>query len=157
MPSPLVTFWMMASYWAAQFLPRLSLPIIVPMIAKEVNATPQQRAVLLSAFFRGYLLTMVAGGIAAQKWGGKLVLSIDLVAFTAAFLALPTAVSRGPTAVALTLATMGVFFGPLLPASSVIKNHWNPTDGADKAVAAMIIILWGSERTFTTTVRPSLA
>jgi len=94
---------------------------------------------MLSFFFRGYLLTMVAGGVAAQKWGGKAVLSVDLAGFTASFLALPWAMSRGPRAVGVTLALMGTFFGPLLPATSVIKNHWNPTDGAEKAVAAMIM------------------
>lgn len=139
MLSPLATFWAIATYWLAIFLPRLSLPIIVPMLAAEMGASPQQRASMLSFFFRGYLLTMVAGGVAAQKWGGKLVLSIDLAGFTASFLALPWAMSKGPRAVAVTLALMGIFFGPLLPATSVIKNHWNPTDGAEKAVAAMIM------------------
>ena len=67
MPSPLATFWMVATYWFAQFLPRLALPVIVPMIAQDMRATSQQRAALLSGFFRGYLLTMVIGGIAAQK------------------------------------------------------------------------------------------
>lgn len=139
MPSPLVTFWSIATYWLAIFLPRLSLPMIVPLLASDMGATGQQRASMLSFFFRGYLLTMVAGGVAAQKWGGKLVLSIDLAGFTASFLALPWAMSRGPRPVAVALGLMGIFFGPLLPATSVIKNHWNPTDGAEKAVAAMIM------------------
>lgn len=121
------------------FLPRLSLPIIVPMLASEMGASAQQRASMLSFFFRGYLLTMVAGGVAAQKWGGKRVLSVDLAGFAACLLALPWAMSRGPRAVGVMLALMGTFFGPLLPATSVIKNHWNPTDGAEKAVAAMIM------------------
>ena len=139
MPSPLATFWMVATYWFAQFLPRLALPVIVPMIAQDMRATSQQRAALLSGFFRGYLLTMVVGGVAAQKWGGKRVLTIDLLGFGLSFLALPWAVTRGPRAVSFTLASMGVFFGPLLSATSVVKNNWLPADGAEKAVAQMIM------------------
>ena len=66
-------------------------------------------------------------------------LTIDLLGFGLSFLALPWAVTRGPRAVSFTLAAMGIFFGPLLSATSVVKNNWLPADGAEKAVAQMIM------------------
>ena len=53
-------------------------------------------------------------------------LTVDMVGLAAAFGALPWAARRGPRAVGLALGAMGLFFGPLLSATSVVKNHCPP-------------------------------
>ena len=53
MPSPLTQYWLIASYWFAHFLPRLSLPVIIPLIAGDLGVSVEARARLLSGFFQG--------------------------------------------------------------------------------------------------------
>jgi ACS family sodium-dependent inorganic phosphate cotransporter len=138
-PSPLAQYWLHAGNWFGHYLPRLALPVIVPLIARDLACTSQQRAMLLSSFFRGYLLTQIVGGLAAQKLGGKLVLSFDLAGLALSFGSLLVAVRSGPRAAALALGSMGLFFGPILSAASINKNNWLPVDGGDRAVAQMIM------------------
>ena len=123
-------YWLMASVWLGHFLPRLALPVIVPMIAKDLAATTTQRAVLLSSFFRGYLVTQVVGGLIAQRVGGKIVLTVDLIGMALAFGSLPMVVKSGGGRVRgaqVALAVMGAFMGPLLAASSTTKNKASVT------------------------------
>ena len=135
----MVMYWGQAAVWFGHFLPRLALPVVVPLIAHDLAATTQQRAMLLSSFFRGYLLTQILGGLVAQRVGGKLVLTFDLSGLVVSFASLPLAVRSGPRAVALCLGAMGMFMGPILSAASINKNNWLPKDGGDRAIAQMVM------------------
>ena len=61
------------------FMDRLAWPPVIPLAAKELGLTGAQAGGFMSAFFFGYLLTQLPGGMMADRWGTRKVLLISLV------------------------------------------------------------------------------
>eukprot|EP01047_Picozoa_sp_COSAG01_P094418 COSAG01_NODE_25337_length_747_cov_1.103236_1_plen_115_part_01 len=93
---------------------RSSVPPLVPFVVREFAFTQGQEALLLSAFFQGYLLTQVPGGWASQKWGAKLIATLNLSG-NGVLLLLPLAARGGSRAMAACLCLVGMCQGPLVP------------------------------------------
>ena len=70
---------------------RAALPSLIPLLVDALHYTAAQRALLLSAFFPGYILTQLPGGWAAQRWGGKPVVTLNLYSNAMLFLLGPLA------------------------------------------------------------------
>jgi ACS family sodium-dependent inorganic phosphate cotransporter len=64
---------------------------ILPM-SREFNWSPSTVGLVQSSFFWGYLLTQIAGGIWADKVGGKRVLGLGVVLWSIATILTPIAV-----------------------------------------------------------------
>jgi ACS family sodium-dependent inorganic phosphate cotransporter len=64
---------------------------ILPM-SREFNWSPATVGLVQSSFFWGYLLTQIAGGIWADKVGGKRVLGLGVVLWSIATILTPIAV-----------------------------------------------------------------
>ena len=79
---------------------RASLFTLVPILANNVGLSLPQRALLMAAFFPGYSLSQVPGGVLVQYCGGKHVLTLALGATGALFGLLPALIRaanpRGP-------------------------------------------------------------
>ena len=60
------------------FVDRLSWPPVIPMASKELSLTAAQSGGFMSAFFLGYLLTQLPGGILADRLGTRRVLVVSL-------------------------------------------------------------------------------
>lgn len=115
---------------------RSALPSLIPLIPSYSEA---QRALLLSAFFPGYIMTQLPGGAATQRWGGKPVSTINLWSNSILFLLTPLAARyAGPVAVAAVFAALGLAQGSYVPSSSVMIKAWLPTGpGRPWALRAM--------------------
>ena len=101
-------------FWAVNHVIRSAVPPLVPFIVQEFGFDNGEAAVLLSAFFQGYLLTQLPGGWAAQKWGAKAVAQLNLAGNTALLL-LPMLAGRGVRALSFCLCLIGLCQGPLMP------------------------------------------
>lgn len=64
---------------------------ILPM-SREFNWSPATVGLVQSSFFWGYLLTQIAGGIWADKVGGKRVLGLGVVLWSIATILTPITV-----------------------------------------------------------------
>jgi glutaredoxin len=104
---------------------RSALPAWIPLLCAAEAFTDAQRALLMSAFFPGYILTQIPGSFAIQRWGAKVIMSIDmLVTATLCFL-IPLVTRRGgPRMLAPLLTIIGLSHGPLIPALQVLKRNW---------------------------------
>ena len=74
------------------FLDRLAWPPVIPLAARELGLTAAQAGGFMSAFFFGYLLTQLPGGMLADRWGTRKVLLYSLVlmgVFTTAIVWMP--------------------------------------------------------------------
>lgn len=60
------------------FVDRLSWPPVIPMASSELGLTAAQAGGFMSAFFVGYLLTQLPGGILADRLGTRKVLVMSL-------------------------------------------------------------------------------
>lgn len=61
------------------FIDRLSWPPVIPLAAKELGLSGAQAGGFMSAFFFGYLLTQLPGGLLADRLGTRKVLLYSLV------------------------------------------------------------------------------
>jgi sugar phosphate permease len=72
--------------WIISYMDRMVMTAAIPYIAKEWNLSPSAMGIVMSAFFFGYALCQVPGGILADKFGPRKLMSGALVwwsAFTA--------------------------------------------------------------------------
>jgi len=81
---------------------------------------------LSAAARRGYLLTQVAGGVWADKFGGKRVLGFGVVWWSVATALTPLAASLGLPALLLARACMGVGEGVAMPAMNNLLSRCGP-------------------------------
>lgn len=98
-------------------------PLVVNMSA-EYTYTPSQKGAILSAFAGGYAMTQVAGGIAADRFGGKPLLFLGLMSSSASLLVLPYAADAGVWQLWWLLWVMGFLQGPTYPAQLVTTAKW---------------------------------
>jgi MFS family permease len=61
--------------WIVSYLDRMAMATAIPYIAKEFNLTPVAMGVVMSAFFVGYATFQIPGGILADRFGPRKVLS----------------------------------------------------------------------------------
>ena len=80
------------------------------------------------------ILTQIPGAAAIQRWGAKVMMSIDMAVTAALCLAIPLVTrSAGPRVLAPLLTVIGLSQGPLIPANQVLKRNWL-RDGPSKAL-----------------------
>jgi sugar phosphate permease len=72
--------------WIVSYLDRMVMAAAIPYIAKEFNLSPVEMGVVMSAFFAGYALCQIPGGILADVFGARKIMAGALLwwsAFTA--------------------------------------------------------------------------
>jgi putative effector of murein hydrolase LrgA (UPF0299 family) len=120
------------------YVPRLSLPLLVPFLVQEYGYSEAARARLLGAFFPGYMLTMVPLGWVAQRWSARAILQLGNLGTAASMLLLPTMAAAGPNGAAACCLLLGLLQGPFVPAHNQLKCNW-VVDGPSKPLALMVI------------------
>ena len=108
---------------------RNAINTLIPFICREQGFSEDQRAMLLAAFYPGYVGAHIPGGILVQHLGGKVMLSANMIgsALICALLPLAARVKlslRAPAFAAL-LAALGVMQGPLIPSLQTMRNCLN--------------------------------
>jgi sugar phosphate permease len=61
--------------WIVSYMDRMAMATAIPYIAKEFSLTPVAMGVVMSAFFVGYATFQIPGGILADRFGPRKVLS----------------------------------------------------------------------------------
>lgn len=85
------------------------------------------QGLILSAFFWGYVVMQLPGGLLAEKFGGKYTLECGMLTSTICTLATPV-IARAGGAIGLTILRfiLGLGQGPLYPSLNVLMAHWSP-------------------------------
>ena len=123
------------------FSTRYALAPLVSVFMAEHAFTAMQKTALLGAFFPGYIVSMVPGGLLAQKLGGKVIFSVILLGHALFAAAIPAAARRGPNVLWACLCAIGLCQGPLFGAQKKVQAAWLPTDGPTRARALMVVNL----------------
>ena len=142
-PAPIpAVFPLLGAASFCAFSTRYSLaPLVSVFIAAQAGYTAAQKTYLLSAFFPGYVASMVPGGILASVYGGKKVFSVVLWGHALFAALIPAAVRKGPTALWACLCAIGLCQGPLFGAQKSAQAAWLPSDGPTRARALMVVNL----------------
>jgi sugar phosphate permease len=72
--------------WIVSYMDRMVMSVAIPYIAKDFHLRPFAMGGVMSAFFAGYALCQIPGGLLADKFGARRLMVIALVwwsAFTA--------------------------------------------------------------------------
>ncbi|KAH8249229.1 hypothetical protein KR032_007475 [Drosophila birchii] len=87
----------------------------------------QTQSLLVMAFYAGYMITHVPGGLLAEQYGGKWVLSVSILMSAMLTLLTPTAVrSGGPHVLMGVRFLVGLCEGPCFPAVCALLAQWVP-------------------------------
>ena len=128
----LAMYGLTAGVTMINFLLRNGIPNLVPFIVEEQGYSASEAALLLAGFFPGYMITQVPGGWASQRFGAKVVNSLNVGGQALFLVLLPAAAKLGVTSVAVVLTCLGMCQGPLVPAQAVVQRHWLPA-GPERA------------------------
>ncbi|GBP29672.1 Putative inorganic phosphate cotransporter, partial [Eumeta japonica] len=101
---------------------------VINQIAREkYDWDEATQGFLLSAFYYGYVITHLPGGLLAEKFGGKWTLGIGLLCTSLGTLATPWAVKvGGATGLFIMRVIEGFGEGPVTPAFVLLLARWVP-------------------------------
>mmetsp|Transcript_2630 Transcript_2630/g.4118 ORF Transcript_2630/g.4118 Transcript_2630/m.4118 type:complete len:459 (+) Transcript_2630:61-1437(+) len=150
-----VTFLLASARFVGN-IARLSLGPLLPLLSLELGFPTESKPALLSAYSSGYILTQIAGGFFADRYGAPFVLAFTSGASAFVLLALASAPGEwGVTWWIRLYAALGLLAGPLFPASSVaVKEGVEPER---RAGAAAVVDAAASAGTCVATLAPAVA
>ena len=113
------------------YMDRVNISIAIIPMSKELDWSADIQGTVLSSFFIGYLLTQIIGGRLADRFGGKLVLGIAVLIWSAFTFITPFAALAGFGGLILARIGMGIGEGVALPAIYSLYGRWLPrSEGA---------------------------
>jgi ACS family sodium-dependent inorganic phosphate cotransporter len=119
------------------YIDRTNISVGAIAMKAQLGWTETQKGVVLSSFFIGYIVLMLASGTLANRYGGKLVLGVAVVwwsLFTA--LTPPAALLSLPALIGARIA-LGLGEAAVFPASINMIGRWVPSLQRSRAVALL--------------------
>uniref|UniRef100_A0A7S3VMN6 Major facilitator superfamily (MFS) profile domain-containing protein n=1 Tax=Dunaliella tertiolecta TaxID=3047 RepID=A0A7S3VMN6_DUNTE len=114
---------------------RVNMSVAILPMKAEFGWDSATMGFVQSSFFWGYLLTQVAGGIWADRFGGKLVLGLGVLWWSAATALTPWAASQGLPTLLAARALMGIGEGVAMPAMNTLLSKWVPVKERSRSLA----------------------
>ncbi|MEV0700499.1 MFS transporter [Saccharopolyspora sp. NPDC050389] len=118
--------------YTVAFADRQNISVAAPEMVKELQLSSTVLGVLLSAFFWGYVLTQVPGGMLANRFGPKWVIVGTLVVWGAA--AIATGLVSGYYQLLAVRFAMGLAEGAVWPSFAVMFMNWYPDSERGRAI-----------------------
>jgi ACS family sodium-dependent inorganic phosphate cotransporter len=104
-------------------------------MAIEYDWDVKTQGLILSTFYIGYLLMQVVGGRLADRFGGKVVLGVGVLAWSVFTILTPPAASLGLAALIAVRICMGLGEAVTFPSVYSMAARWIPTTEKSKAIA----------------------
>lgn len=114
---------------------RVNLSVAILPMAQEFGWDSTIVGLVQSSFFWGYLLTQIAGGVWADKVGGKVVLGFGVVWWSLATCFTPIAAKMGLPALLLARAAMGIGEGVAMPSMNNLLSKWVPVQERSRSLS----------------------
>jgi ACS family sodium-dependent inorganic phosphate cotransporter len=131
-----VAFTLLAMILA--YTDRVNIAVAAVAMREELHWSQSVKGLVLSGFFVGYLLFQVASGALAQRFGGKRVLGIAVLSWSAFTLATPWAAATSVAALVLARVALGLGEAAVLPASYDLFSRWVPAGERGRAVGRFL-------------------
>ncbi len=123
------------------YIDRVIISIAIIPMSAEYGWDSEQQGLVLSSFFLGYLLTQVAGGWLAERYGGKIVLAAGVVFWSLSTILTPIAAAGGLTALLITRVLMGVGEGVTFPSIYALFGRWIPESVRSRAIGILFSMI----------------
>lgn len=116
------------------YVERTGFSIAYTLMAKESDVDQGTKGAVMSAFYWGYGVSQIPGGIAAQRFGGEGVLVVCFGLWSVASLVTPGN-ARNTVALMCARFIVGVSQGFLIPSVHTVLSVWIPAQERAKAVS----------------------
>jgi MFS family permease len=120
------------------YIDRNTLPVVAPLVAKELNFNPAEMGVIFSAFFMGYVAFCFIGGASSDWLGVKKVYALAMSVWSL-FCGM-TIVATGFTSLLIYRVIFGMGEGPMASVSNKMIRDWVPREEVGRTLAVAIHI-----------------
>lgn len=117
------------------YIDRVNISVAIIPMAEQFGWSDTQRGLVLSSFFIGYLITQVAGGSLAARFGGKAVLGFGVLWWSLFTLLTPLSAFASFPILIATRILMGLGEGVAFPATYHLLGRWVPMKERSRAAA----------------------
>lgn len=131
-----VALCFLASFVA--YTDRVNISVAAVAMKEQLGWSQSQKGLVLSSFFVGYMLFMIAGGWLAKRYGGRNVLAVAVLGWSAFTLVTPLAATLSLKALVTARIGMGLGEAALFPGVMELYSRWVPAAERARAVARML-------------------
>jgi len=124
------------------YIDRTNISVAAIAMQAQLGWDETQKGLVLSSFFVGYLLMMVATGALAHRYGGKVVLGIAVVWWSLFTTLTPPAALISLPALVVARIALGLGEAAVFPASINMIGRWVPPLQRSRAVALLTSSLY---------------
>lgn len=118
--------------YTVAFADRSNISVAAPAMIRDLGLSATVTGVLLSAFFWGYVITQIPGGVAASRIGPKAVIVGTLTVWGLA--AIATGLVHGYDQLLAVRFIMGLAEGAVWPSFAVVFVNWYPDSERGRAI-----------------------
>ena len=137
-PSSATMFTLLTVHPMVNYCMRPMLGPLCEFIAAEQGYSVATKATLLAAFFPVFIPMQLLASWSIQRWGAKVITTLQNAGSAVSLLAAPWALRRfGAPGLTFAFTLLGVFQSPLFPAISVMKRAW--TVNVEPAKRALLL------------------
>lgn len=116
------------------YVERTGFSIAYTVMAKDSGIDEGTKGTVMSAFYWGYGISQIPGGMAAHRYGGDVVLTTSFLLWSTASLFTPGTATNSGTMI-LARFIVGVSQGFLIPSVHTVLSLWIPAKERAKAVS----------------------
>lgn len=120
------------------YIDRTNISVAAIAMKEQFGWTETVKGLVLSSFFIGYLLLQVVSGWLANKYGGKLLLGVAVVAWSMFTVLTPPAAMLSLGALVAARIALGLGEAAVFPASINMIGRWVPVASRSRAVAMLM-------------------
>ena len=117
------------------YIDRVNISIAIIPMAQEYGWDAGVQGIILSCFYFGYMVTQLLGGYLADRFGGKLVLAVGVLWWSAFTILTPPAAAMGIGMLIATRVLMGMGEGVTFPSIYALYSKWVPTAERARSMA----------------------
>jgi MFS family permease len=115
------------------YIDRMTLPIVAPLVAKEMNFDPAEMGIIFSAFFIGYSIFCFIGGASSDWLGPKKVYGLAMGLWSL-FCGM-TIVATGFASLMVYRVIFGIGEGPMGSVTNKMVRNWFPRHEVGRVLA----------------------
>lgn len=116
------------------YIDRVNISIAIIPMAEEFGWDQTTKGLIMSSFFVGYLLTQIAGGWLADRFGGKVVLGFGVLFWSAFTIITPAAAFAGLSLLLASRIGMGLGEAVTFPSIYSLFSRWLPITERTRAI-----------------------